>query len=89
VRSYTYEITFTAQAGNAVLAEFDDCEVIVGSDTTTLHAVLPDQEALWRLVQRIIGLGLQVIQLNLLAPSPEPSEEGVQASNQSRFAFSE
>jgi hypothetical protein len=66
IRSRTYEITFTGQAGPAVRAEFDDCTVIVGPDTTTLRAQLPDQGALWGLVQRIIGLGLEVVDLHLV-----------------------
>jgi hypothetical protein len=75
VRSQTYEITFAGQAGPALHAEFDDCEVIVGPDTTTLRADLPDQGALWGIVQWIIGLGLEVIHPRLVAPSPAPSGE--------------
>ena len=70
VRSQTYEITFTGQAGTALRAEFDDCEVTVGPGTTTLRAELPDQGALSGLLQRITGLGLEVIDLHLLAPPP-------------------
>ncbi len=70
VRSQTYEITFTGQAGRALRAEFDDCEVTVGAGTTTLRAVLPDQAALTGLLQRITGLGLEVIDMHLLAPPP-------------------
>jgi len=73
VRSRTYEITFAGQAGSTLRAEFDDCEVIVGPGTTTLRAELPDQGALWGLVQRIIGLGLEVIDLHLVVPPPAPS----------------
>jgi hypothetical protein len=74
VRSRTYEITFAGQAGSTLRAEFDDCEVMVGLGTTTLRAELPDQGALWGLVQRIIGLGLEVIDLHLVAPLPAASE---------------
>ena len=70
LRSQTYEITFTGQAGAALRAEFDDCEVTVGPDTTTLRAELPDQGALSGLVQRITGLGLEVIHMHLVAPPP-------------------
>jgi hypothetical protein len=66
VRSRTYEITFTGRAGPTLHAEFDDCTVIVGPDTTTLRAQVPDQAALWGLVQRIIGLGLEVVNLHLV-----------------------
>jgi hypothetical protein len=67
----TYEITFTGQAGTTLRAEFDDCEVTVGQGTTTLRAELPDQGALSGLVQRITGLGLEVIHMHLVAPRPE------------------
>jgi hypothetical protein len=66
----TYEITFTGQTGSALRAEFDDCEVTVGQGTTTLRAELPDQGALSGLVQRITGLGLEVIHMHLVAPPP-------------------
>jgi hypothetical protein len=72
VRPQTYEITFTGQAGTALRAEFDDCEVTVGRGTTTLRADLPDQGALSGLVQRITGLGLEVIHMHLVAPPPGP-----------------
>jgi hypothetical protein len=58
-----------------VRAEFDDCEVSVGPDTTTLRAEVADQAALWGIVQRIIGLGLQVIELHLVAMPPGQSED--------------
>ena len=70
VRSQIYEITFTGQAGTALRAEFDDCEVTVGPGTTTLRAELPDQGALSGLVQRITGFGLEVIHLHIVAPPP-------------------
>ena len=72
MRPQTYEITFMGEAGNALRAEFDDCEVTVGPGTTTLRAELPDQGALSGLVQRITGLGLEVIHMHLVAPPPGP-----------------
>jgi len=70
VRSQVYEITFTGQAGSALRAEFDDCEVILGRGTTTLRAEVPDQGALSGLMDRITGLGLEVLDMHLVAPSP-------------------
>lgn len=70
---HTYEITFAGQAGSTLRAEFDDCEVLVGPATTTLRAEVPDQAALWGIVQRIIGLGLEVTNVNLVTPSPPPA----------------
>ena len=67
MRSRTYEVTFAGQAGDVVCAEFDDCEIRIGPDCTTLRAELPDQAALVGLVLRITGLGLQVVEMRQLA----------------------
>jgi hypothetical protein len=72
VQSQTYEITFTGEAGRTLRAEFDDCAITIGPGTTTLRAQLPDQDALFGLVERITGLGLELIHLHRIAPSPEP-----------------
>ena len=71
VRSQIYEVTFTGQAGTTLRAEFDDCEITTGAGTTTLRAALPDQAALTGLLQRITGLGLEVLHVHRLAPPPE------------------
>ena len=73
VRAQAYEITFTGRAGTTLRAEFDDCQVTVGPDTTTLRAVLPDQVALCGLVQRIAGLGLDIVDLHLVNRHPRQS----------------
>ena len=72
MQSPIYEITFTGQAGSALAAEFDDCEVTVGSGTTTLRAELPDQAALLGLLERITSLRLEVVNVHLVAPPPAP-----------------
>jgi hypothetical protein len=66
VIAQTYEITFTGRAGPTLRAEFDDCQVTIGPDTTTVRADLPDQVALCGLVQRITGLGLDIVRLRLI-----------------------
>lgn len=76
VPSQTYEITFTGQAGATLRGEFDDCQVTLGPDLTTLRAELPDQPALAGMVLRITGLGLQIARLNLVAPPPGPGGAG-------------
>jgi hypothetical protein len=63
VRPLTYEVTFSGEADSTLRAQFDDCKVSTGQDRTTLHAELPDQAALSGLVQRIAGLGLEVIHI--------------------------
>lgn len=71
VGSQIYEVTFTGHAGTTLRAEFDDCEVTTGAGTTTLRAELPDQAALTGLLQRISGLGLELLHVHRLAPPPE------------------
>ena len=68
MRPQTYEIAFTGQADTTLCSEFDDCEVTVGPGTTTLRAELPDQAALGGLVQRVIGLRLEVVYVLRVEP---------------------
>jgi hypothetical protein len=68
VQSQTYEITFLGQAGTTLRAEFDDCEVTIGPGTTTLRTELQDRGALSGLMERINGLGLDVIDVSLVVP---------------------
>jgi hypothetical protein len=72
VRPQMYEITFAGEAGTTLRAEFDDCEVSIGSGTTTLRAELPDQAALGGLIQRIIGLRLELVRVLLVEPPARP-----------------
>lgn len=51
-------------------AEFDDCEISVGPGTTTLRAEQLDQSALQELMQRVTGLGLELIEVRAVAPPP-------------------
>ena len=71
-----YEIIFAGQAGSVLRAAFDDCEVSIGEETTTLRVELPDQAALWGVVQRIMGFGLKLIELRLVAVPSATSGDG-------------
>jgi hypothetical protein len=66
-----YEITFAGRAGTVLRAEFDDCDVTIGPDTTTLRAELPDPGAPAGLMQRIAALRLEVLYVRLVASPPE------------------
>lgn len=70
VQSQIYEITFTGEAGPALSAEFDDCEVLIGAGTTTLRADVPDQAALDGLLARLSSLRLHVVHLHMVASGP-------------------
>jgi len=68
-RSQVYEITFEGRAGHVLRAEFDDCEVSLGQDTTTLRVELPGQPALWGVIERMMEFGLRLIDLRVLTVS--------------------
>jgi hypothetical protein len=72
VRPQTYEITFTGRADTTLRSEFDDCEITLGPGITTLRAELPDQAALGGLMQRIIGLRLEVVHVHRVEPPTTP-----------------
>lgn len=76
LRSQVYEITFEGRADSVIRAEFDDCEVSVGQDTTTLRVGRPDPAALWGIVERMMGLGLKLIELRLVAVPSAASGDG-------------
>jgi hypothetical protein len=70
VQTQIFEITFLGEAGTTLSAEFDDCQVTLGPGTTTLRAELPDRGALSGLMERINSLGLDVIDVSLVAEPP-------------------
>jgi hypothetical protein len=72
VQSRIYEIIFSGQAGRTLRAQFDDCEVTTNPETTTLRAELPDPAAFSGLVERIVGLGLEIIDVHLLTQPSLP-----------------
>lgn len=76
LRSQVYEIIFAGQAGSVLRAEFDDCEVSIGKETTALGVELPDQAALWRVLERIMGFGLKLIEVRLVAVPSATSQDG-------------
>ncbi len=67
--SRTYELTFAGLAGTVLRAEFDDCEISLGSGTTTLHREVIDQAALHGLLQRIASFGLELIDVSVVPPA--------------------
>ena len=72
MRPLIYEITFSGQAGRTLRAQFDDCEVTTSPETTTLRAELPDPVALPGLVERIVGIGLEIIDVHLVSRPVRP-----------------
>jgi hypothetical protein len=70
----TYQLIFHGRAVEPLRAEFDDYQITVGPSTTTLRAELPDQPALFGLIQRAFRLGLPF--LGVIRERPNPHEYG-------------
>ena len=59
----TYEITFAGEAVPGIVNAFKDFDVSVGDRTTTIRAQLPDQAAVHGTLNRLMALGLELLQL--------------------------
>ena len=59
----TYEITFGGEAVPAIVAAFEDFQVIEGRETTTLRRALMDQPALHGAIARLQSLGLELLRV--------------------------
>lgn len=55
-------------AAGTARAEFEDCEIIVDEQTTTLRATLPDQAALAGLIERLLALHCELVRVVRLPP---------------------
>ena len=61
-----YEITFAGEAVPAIVAAFEDFEVIVEAGHTTLRAEQIDQPALHGAIDRLWALGLELLEVRAL-----------------------
>jgi hypothetical protein len=66
----TYEITFAGEAVPAIVAAFEDFDVIAGTADTTLRARFRDQAALHGTLDRLMSLGLELLQLRAVDDKP-------------------
>ena len=66
----TYEITFAGEAVPAIVSAFEDFDVSVGAGITTLRAQLPDQAALHGTLNRVMSLGLELLQVKAIDDHP-------------------
>jgi hypothetical protein len=64
----TYEITFAGEAVPAIVAAFEEFEVIVQAGNTTLRAELPDQPALHGTIDRLQDFGLELLEVRVVPP---------------------
>jgi hypothetical protein len=82
----TYELTFSGRAGSTARAEFEDCEVIVGPQTTTLRAELPDQSALAGLIERVLALRCELVRVVRLPEGSQPPPDAGRTAARARLA---
>jgi len=62
-----YEVTFKGEAGAALRVAFDEFTVSTGHGVTVLRCDLPDHSALHGVLKRIESLGLELIDVRLIA----------------------
>jgi hypothetical protein len=81
MRPRVYEITFAGGAVPAVRAAFEEFDVEVGPGRTTLRAELADQAARHGALDRLVGLGLELLEVRTVdqtdkeAAMPDPRSE--------------
>jgi hypothetical protein len=64
----TYEITFAGEAVPAIVRAFEDFDVTVQPGSTLLRAELVDQAALHGALDRLMDLGLVLLQVTSVDP---------------------
>jgi hypothetical protein len=62
-----YELSFKGAASAMLAGAFDECAVTIDRGVTTLRSGLVDQAALQGLIGRINGLGLELLEVRLVA----------------------
>jgi hypothetical protein len=58
-----YEIRVHGSAGQAICAQFADCEVDVDDESTTIRAQISDQAALHGLLDRVRDVGIELLEV--------------------------
>ena len=70
----TYEITFDGEAVPAIVAAFEEYDVIVEAGHTTLRAEQIDQAALHGVLDRLWAFGLELLEVRTVE---QPQDNGV------------
>ena len=62
-----YALSFKGAASDTLAGAFDECVVTAGRGVTTVRSTVPDQAALQGLIARINALGLELLDVRLVA----------------------
>ena len=81
-----YELSFKGAASETLAAAFQGCHVTTDRGVTVVRSQVPDQAALQGLIARINALGLELLDVHLVAEpgdsdatwatDPDPTEGG-------------
>jgi hypothetical protein len=71
VARVVYELSFKGSASDSIRSVFADFEVVPGHGCTTLRGALVDQAALHGAIARIQDLGLELLDVRLVAEANE------------------
>jgi hypothetical protein len=58
---HTYELTFSGTASQTLVHVFEDCTVSSSNGVTVVRSTVADQPALRGLIDRIYGVGLDLV----------------------------
>ena len=62
-----YELSFKGVASDTLATAFEGCQVATHHGITTVRSAVPDQAALQGLVNRVHALGLELLDVHLVA----------------------
>ncbi|HLM63558.1 MAG TPA: hypothetical protein VK306_04600 [Acidimicrobiales bacterium] len=62
-----YELSFKGAASETLASAFEECDVTTVRGVTILRSGVPDQAALQGLISRINALGLELLDVHLVA----------------------
>lgn len=70
-----YEIRVSGEVPATVVEEFEGVHVVVHPTVTVLRGPIPDQAALHGILNRLLGLNLELIDVHRLADERVPYDE--------------
>ena len=62
-----YELSFKGAASDTLAGAFEGCDVTTSRGVTTVRSGVPDQAALQGLISRVNALGLELLDVHLVA----------------------
>jgi hypothetical protein len=67
VANLVYDLSFKGNASDMLRAEFGEFKIKVDRGVTHIRATLPDRSALYGLIGRLDALGLELLDVRLVA----------------------